>query len=112
MIFSKPIPTIDVHEFRQANKKKPLVIDVGPADVYKQKHVPHSLNIPLKLLLASPDTHLPSAAYIICDTGKLSKKAVSKLYKKFDVTWVEGGILSFGRHYKVERVQTIEAKDK
>lgn len=112
MIFSRTIPTIDVHEFRQANKKKPLVIDVGPTEVFQQKHVANSINVPLKILLSSPQTHLTKPAFIICDSGKLSKKAVTKLSKKYDVTWVDGGILRFGRHYSVERVQKVEAKDK
>lgn len=112
MLFNQEIPSIDVHEFRQRNKKKPMVIDVGPKEVYQQKHVPHSLNIPQKILLKDPAAYIKETSYIICDTGKLSKKVVQKLHKKFPVTWIEGGTLAFGRHYKVERIQTIEAKDK
>lgn len=112
MLFQQKIKQINVHDFREANKKKPLLIDVSPMDVYKQKHVPHSINVPLKILLKNPSQYLTDKAYLICDTGKISRQAVQKLQKKFDVTWVEGGTLQFGRHYKVERVQTIKAKDK
>ena len=112
MLFQQKIKQINVHDFREANKKKPLLIDVSPMDVYKQKHVPHSINVPLKILLKNPSQYLTDKAYLICDTGKISRQAVQKLQKKFDVTWVEGGTLQFGRHYKVERIQTIKAKDK
>lgn len=111
MLFQQKIKQINVHDFREANKKKPLLIDVSPMDVYKQKHVPHSINVPLKILLKNPSQYLTDKAYLICDTGKISRQAVQKLQKKFDVTWVEGGTLQFGRHYKVERIQTIKAKD-
>jgi rhodanese-related sulfurtransferase len=111
MFFQRKIPQITVHEFRDVNKKKPLVIDVSPMDVYKQKHVPHSVNIPFKVLLKNPSQYVTDSAYLICDTGKLSRRAVQKLHPTFDVTWVEGGTLQFGRHYKVERIQTIKAKD-
>lgn len=112
MFFQQKIKQITVHDFRDANKKRPLVIDVSPMDVYKQKHVPHSINVPLKILLKDPSQYLTDKAYLICDTGKDSRKAAHRLHNKFDVTWVEGGTLQFGRHYKVERVQTIKAKDK
>jgi rhodanese-related sulfurtransferase len=112
MFFQRKIPQITVHDFRDLNKKKPLVIDVSPMEVYKQKHVPHSVNIPLKILLKDPKQYLTESAYLICDTGKLSHKAVQKLHSTYRVTWVEGGTLQFGRHYKVERIQTIKAKDK
>lgn len=111
MFFQQKIKQINVHDFRDANKKKPLLIDVSSMDVYKQKHVPHSINVPLKILLKNPSQYLTDKAYLICDTGKISRQAVQKLQKKFDVTWVEGGTLQFGRHYKVERIQTIKAKD-
>lgn len=111
MLFQRKIPTISVHDFREQNRKKPLVIDVSPMEVFKQKHVPHALNIPLKVLLKNPSQYLTAPAYLICDTGNISKKAVQKLHQKFPLTWVEGGTLLFGRHYKVERIQTIKAKD-
>ena len=111
MFFQQKIKQINVHDFREANKQKPLLIDVSPRDVYKQKPVPHSINVTLKILLKNPSQDLTDKAYLICDTGKISRQAVHKLQKKFDVTWVEGGTLQFGRHYKVERIQTIKAKD-
>lgn len=112
MIFQQKINQINVHDFREVNKKKPLVIDVSPMDVYKQKHVPHAVNVPLKVLLKNPGQYLTAPTFLICDTGNVSKKAAQKLHKKFTVTWVEGGTLQFGRHYKVERIQTLKAKDK
>lgn len=105
-----PLPEISVADFRELVGKKPLIIDVSDAENYEAMHVAHSVNVPLKELMASPETHLTKDAYLICETGSKSKKAVRKLAKKYKVQWVTGGTLVYARRYPVIRQQKIKEK--
>jgi len=104
------IPTISIPNFREVIGKKPLIIDVSDADSYTTMHVAHSINVPLKTLLQSPQTYLTKEAYLICETGSKSKKAVRKLFKKYSLHWVEGGTIIYARRYSVIRQQKIKEK--
>jgi rhodanese-related sulfurtransferase len=104
------IPTVSVSNFREIIGKKPLIIDVSDAESYATMHVAHSINVPLKTLLKSPEMYLTKEAYVICETGGKSKKVVRKLFKKFTLHWVEGGTLVYGRRYSVIRQQKIKEK--
>ncbi len=104
------IPTISVSNFRDIIGKKPLIIDVSDMESYTTMHVAHSINVPLKTLLKSPETYLTKEAYLICETGNKSKKAVRKLSKRFLLHWVEGGTVVYARRYSVIRQQKIKEK--
>ncbi len=107
-----PIPEIQVGDFRDLIGKKPLIIDVSDAMVYDRTHVPHAINVPLNTLLKDPQTYLTKEAYLICDTGKKSKKAVAKLSKTYTLHWVKGGTVTYGRRFPLVRQQKLKEKAK
>jgi rhodanese-related sulfurtransferase len=111
MMFA-PIPQIQVEALRDLVGKKPLIIDVSDASVYNTIHVPHATNVPLKTLLNDPQTYLTKDAYLICETGNKSKKAVSKLFQKYPVQWVKGGTIAYGRRFPLIRQQKLKEKAK
>lgn len=108
-MFAK-IPEIQVGEFRELIGKKPLIIDVSNADVFEKMHVPHAINIGLKELLKEPQTYLTKEAYLICETGNKSKKAVTKLFQTYQVHWVKGGTIVYGRRFPLIRQQKLKEK--
>jgi rhodanese-related sulfurtransferase len=105
-----PIPEISVTDFREVVGKKPLIIDVSDPSSFDSMHVAHAINVPYKTLIKSPETYLTKDAYIICETGSKSKKAVRKLTKKFKIQWIQGGTLVYARRYPVIRQQKIKEK--
>jgi rhodanese-related sulfurtransferase len=105
-----PIPEINVTDFRELVGKKPLIIDVSEPSRFDAMHVAHAINVPYKTLIKSPETYLTKDAYLICETGSLSKKATRKLAKKFNLHWVQGGTLVYARRYSVIRQQKIKEK--
>jgi rhodanese-related sulfurtransferase len=104
------LPQINVATLRDRMKKKPLIIDVSEENVFERMHVAHAINVPVKELLKHPQQHLTKEAYIICETGNKSKKAVSKLHKRYPVTWVQGGTLLYARRFSIIRQQKIKEK--
>jgi Rhodanese-related sulfurtransferase len=108
-MFAK-IPEIQVGEFRELVGKKPLIIDVSDTDVFERTHVPHATNVPLKELLKDPQTYLTKEAYLICETGKKSKKAVTKLFQTYPMHWVKGGTVVYGRRFPLIRQQKLKEK--
>ena len=108
-MFAK-IPEISVADFRELVGKKPLIIDVSDAAKFDTIHVPHAVNVPLKELLKNPQIYLTKDAYLICETGSKSKKAVTKLHQKYPVHWVIGGTVVYGRRFPLIRQQKIKEK--
>lgn len=108
-MFAK-IPEIQVGEFRDVVGKKPLIIDVSDSSVFDKRHVPHATNVPLKDLLKDPKTYLTKEAYLICETGNKSKKAVTKLHQTYPVHWVKGGTTVYGRRFPLIRQQKLKEK--
>lgn len=108
-MFAK-IPEIQVGEFRELVGKKPLIIDVSDSSVFEKTHVPHATNVELKELLNNPQTYLTKKAYLICETGKKSKKAVTKLHQTYAVQWVKGGTIVYGRRFPLIRQQKLKEK--
>lgn len=108
-MFTK-IPEIQVAEFRDLVGKKPLIIDVSDPAVYEKTHVPHATNVPLKELLKDPKAYLTKEAYLICETGNKSKKAVTKLFQTYPMHWVKGGTVVYGRRFPLIRQQKLKEK--
>lgn len=104
------IPEIQVTDFRELVGKKPLIIDVSDVAVFEKTHVPHATNVPLKTLLSDPQTYLTKEAYLICETGNKSKKAVTKLFQKYPMHWVKGGTVAYGRRFPLIRQQKLKEK--
>jgi rhodanese-related sulfurtransferase len=111
MMFAS-IPEIQVDALRNLVGKKPLIIDVSDVSVFNTIHVPHATNVPLKTLLSDPQTYLTKEAYLICETGSKSKKAVTKLFQKYPVHWVKGGTIAYGRRFPLIRQQKLKEKAK
>lgn len=71
-----------------------LLIDVSPAEKYKEKHIPGSISMPLDILEREAADHLPNlkAATLIlyCRAGIKSRKACSLLAEKgyTDIWWL------------------------
>ncbi|MCH7993478.1 MAG: pyridoxal-phosphate dependent enzyme [Planctomycetes bacterium] len=83
-------------------EEKPLVIDVRPADLYAETHVPGSVNIP-QSELSKRTAELPedrdAEIVMVCGIGKFSKKTV--LYMKSmgyrNVRSLKGGLNEWDR---------------
>lgn len=106
-MFGKDINEVTVQELKKINNRKTKIIDVREPEEFESMHIPNANNVPLKVLLNSPEEFIDGPVYIICANGKRSKKAVKKLSKNFEVYNVTGGTNSYGHFFALVRTQKI-----
>lgn len=112
-MFGKEMKQITVEELKKINNKKTLIIDVRESNEYEAKHIPNSINVPLKTLIKNPEEYITQTAYLICNSGGSSKRAYKKLSKKnFDVVDVKGGTNAYGHRYGLIRTQKLVTEEK
>ncbi len=82
-----------------ASEQLKYVIDVRSKAEYKHKHVARTINIPLEQLISKPEKYITkdNHYYIICQSGRRSKRAVKFLKKQGyqNVENLKGGINNY-----------------
>lgn len=86
---------IEVQELSQKNKYNTLtLIDIRDTYSYQKGHIKNSKNIPVEILMQSPQTYLNynETYYIYCQAGNTSKKVVNILNNRgYHTVNIKGG---------------------
>jgi rhodanese-related sulfurtransferase len=109
-MFGKVEKEISVDELKKINKKHTLIIDVRDREEFEQVHIPNAINVPRKDLVKQPEQYIQGTAYLICQNGNASGRAVKRLQKNYDVVNVKGGITAYGRNYGLIRTTKIQTE--